>query len=137
MRRLRGLARHPALRYWLIQLPEVLLIATLAVLAVRAGLFEPGTAAVLFLLWLTKDAVLCIVFVRAERAGHPLGRDALVHARGEVITAIGPDHPGQVRIHGELWRARSAEGRHLGAGERIRVLGVEGMTVYVLPAEPP
>lgn len=137
MSRLRRLARHPALRYWLIQLPEVLLVAALAVLAVRAGLIGTGTAALLFLLWTSKDAVLCIVFVRAERAGHPLGRDALVHARGEVVTPIAPEHLGQVRIHGELWRARSAEGRHLAAGERIRVLGVEGMTVYVLPAEPP
>jgi membrane protein implicated in regulation of membrane protease activity len=42
---------------------------------------------------------------------------------------------GQVRIDGEIWAARCAEG--CGAGEAVTVTGVEGLTLVVERARPP
>jgi membrane-bound serine protease (ClpP class) len=41
--------------------------------------------------------------------------------------------PTSVYVEGELWRARPAEGASLGAGDRVRVVGREGMTLIVEP----
>jgi membrane protein implicated in regulation of membrane protease activity len=37
---------------------------------------------------------------------------------------------GWVRVEGELWRARGAEGAH--QGERVTVRGVDGLTLLVV-----
>jgi membrane-bound serine protease (ClpP class) len=40
---------------------------------------------------------------------------------------------GMVRVHGELWRAESS--RPVQEGETVRVLRVEGLKLYVEPAD--
>ena len=55
------------------------------------------------------------------------GVEALV---GSVGTAAEPLAPlGQVRIHGEIWEARSAE--EVPAGSQVRVLAVNGLRLDV------
>lgn len=58
------------------------------------------------------------------------GAEGLVGARGEVLSACRPE--GQVRVHGELWRARAE--RPVEEGERVCVLAVDGLTLRVEPA---
>jgi membrane-bound serine protease (ClpP class) len=55
------------------------------------------------------------------------GREAMVGARGETLTALNPG--GLIRCQGEVWRAQ-AEG-FIAAGERVHVLGVERLRVHV------
>jgi membrane-bound serine protease (ClpP class) len=56
-----------------------------------------------------------------------VGAEALIDAEGTVLT---PCHPlGQVQVVGERWEARCAEGAD--PGEKVRVVGIEGLTLTV------
>lgn len=60
------------------------------------------------------------------------GAEEIVGSRGEVRAPLDP--VGQVFVHGSLWRARSAdEDAAIGRGERVRVSGVDGLTLTVRP----
>jgi membrane protein implicated in regulation of membrane protease activity len=56
-----------------------------------------------------------------------MGPETLVGATGQVVTPCSP--VGQVRVQGELWRAHCAEGA--AAGEQVRVIALEGLTLLV------
>jgi membrane protein implicated in regulation of membrane protease activity len=56
-----------------------------------------------------------------------MGPETLIGATAEVVSACRPE--GQVRVQGELWRARCDEGAD--PGERVRVQGREGLTLLV------
>ena len=62
-----------------------------------------------------------------------VGTEALVGADAVVVTACRPD--GHVRIAGELWRAHCEAG--VDAGQRVRILGVSGLTLEVEAAPQP
>ena len=71
-----------------------------------------------------------LFWIRLSRRGRPrVGPEALVGARAEVVSACRP--VGQVRIQGELWRARSAA--DVDRGEAVRIAGIEGLTLLVEP----
>jgi membrane-bound serine protease (ClpP class) len=55
------------------------------------------------------------------------GIENLVGATGEVTTPLAPQ--GQVRVHGELWAARSRT--ELGVGTPVRVVEVNGLRLHV------
>lgn len=60
--------------------------------------------------------------------------DSLTGEVGMVITAVVPDSlSGKVRIHSEVWSARSD--RPIPAGTRVRVEGGQGVAVWVRPVE--
>ena len=59
------------------------------------------------------------------------GADGLVGAEGVVRRELNP--AGKVLLRGELWNARS-DGR-LEVGQRVRVVGVQGLTLEVAPVE--
>lgn len=58
------------------------------------------------------------------------GVEAMVGRTGEAVSDLEP--AGRVRIAGEEWTAVAARGR-VDAGERVRVVGVEGVTLRVEP----
>jgi membrane-bound serine protease (ClpP class) len=73
------------------------------------------------------EAWLWIQWSRRRRA--VVGVEALV---GEVGRLVSPCMPlGQVRIRGELWRARCSIGAD--EGDSVRVTGVDGLTLLVEP----
>jgi membrane-bound serine protease (ClpP class) len=57
------------------------------------------------------------------------GAETLIGARAVVASSCRPT--GQVRVQGELWRARCEAGADL--GETVRVVGREGLTLLVEP----
>jgi membrane-bound serine protease (ClpP class) len=63
----------------------------------------------------------------SRRARPAVGVEALVGRRAVAATRCSPH--GQVRIDGEIWAARCAQG--CDAGERVTVTGVEGLTLTV------
>ena len=81
--------------------------------------------------------VLMRLVLRSRGWQAQTGVEELVHEVGRVITAIngeaGAPQRGMVRIHGELWQARSAGA--IPAGARVRVLRVDGLTLEVEPLE--
>jgi membrane-bound serine protease (ClpP class) len=57
------------------------------------------------------------------------GVEGMLGMRGEVVERCDPE--GSVRVHGELWRARSAQ--PLTRGTEVVVLAVDGLTLEVEP----
>jgi membrane protein implicated in regulation of membrane protease activity len=63
------------------------------------------------------------------------GVDAMAGRIGVVTEPIGELDPGLVKVGGEIWRARSYfDNESIGAGARVEVVKVEGVTVLVIPA---
>jgi membrane-bound serine protease (ClpP class) len=87
-------------------------------------------------------AVITVALMRLvlrSRTGMPqTGVEQLMRDVGQVTEAIGvgagtqPGH-GMVRVHGELWRAASTVA--IPKGTQVRVLRVDGLTLYVEPVE--
>jgi membrane-bound serine protease (ClpP class) len=66
-----------------------------------------------------------IRFLRRYRV--TTGAEGLIGETAEVIEVCEPN--GRVRLRGEIWRARCAGGASV--GERVRVTGVDGLTLDV------
>ncbi|MCC7178960.1 MAG: nodulation protein NfeD [Acidobacteria bacterium] len=76
--------------------------------------------------------------LRAQRVPTTTGAEGLIGERGQALSTLGPAEPGQVRVHGEIWRAVSSA--QMPAGAWLRVARVEGLTLHVEalePTEPP
>jgi membrane-bound serine protease (ClpP class) len=71
--------------------------------------------------------VILSVLLRSRRRPVVTGGEALVGAQGEVV-AWG-EKGGQVRVKGEIWRARAAAA--IEAGTRVRVLARDGLVLTV------
>ena len=87
------------------------------------GLVMVGVAAVIeigetfFWIWLS------------QRHRVKVGAETLIGACAEVVAPCRPQ--GQVRVQGELWRARCEAGA--GPGDRVRVVERRGLTLLVEP----
>jgi membrane-bound serine protease (ClpP class) len=60
------------------------------------------------------------------------GREALIGARGEAVTALNPK--GQIRVLSEFWQARALEG-WIEKGKDVEVTGMDGLFLIVKVAE--
>jgi membrane-bound serine protease (ClpP class) len=72
-----------------------------------------------------------LFFWWSKRRRAAVGLDTLVGARGVATSDLWPE--GQVRLKGELWRARCAGG--CDSGTTVVVHEVDGLTLVVQPAE--
>ena len=70
--------------------------------------------------------------VRAQRSPAVSGREGMVGLLATVRSDIPSDGAGTVFVHGEFWDAVASA--PVNAGERVRVLAVEGLTLRVGPA---
>lgn len=66
--------------------------------------------------------------IRAQRRKPTTGVEGIVGEIGETITDLHPE--GQVRVHGEIWKAVSSEGT-LSAGTKVKVEQVENLQLTV------
>ena len=69
----------------------------------------------------------------AQRQPPVTGAQALVGQLARVRTSMTPSEPGLVDIRGEIWRAVSSVA--LPAGQPVRVLRVDGLTLTVEPTD--
>jgi membrane-bound serine protease (ClpP class) len=104
---------------------QVSLAAIAAVTAVLVGFFLVVVTAVL----------------SSRRRKVVTGREGLLGAPGVVRRELAPSREGIVLVQGELWQAVAPDGR-LAVGERVVVLGIEGLLLTVrratdiIPAPP-
>ena len=69
--------------------------------------------------------------LRAQQRKPATGQEAMVGETGTVMTDMKPGVPGQVTVHGEIWKATSD--RELKAGDRVVVDSFENWTLKVKP----
>jgi len=69
--------------------------------------------------------------LKSRRWKTATGKEELLGEEGVVTIALPAGGEGMIRIHGELWRAVSKES--IQAGEKVRVLRVEGLKLEVEP----
>jgi membrane-bound serine protease (ClpP class) len=67
--------------------------------------------------------------LKARRRKIVSGREELLDATGTVEVVDGAE--AWVRVHGESWRARRADGAPLACGDGVRVRAVDGLTLVV------
>lgn len=85
-------------------------------------------------------AMLLVVRPMARRHLHTpaqlrTGTAALVGAPGVVLDEVTP-RDGRVRIHGEVWSARSYDGRSvIAAGRDVHVVKIDGATALIMEEE--
>jgi len=106
-------------------------------------LFEPIAGGTLRPSWITLLAGIggvALTFivgmpsmVRTRFATPTIGREWMVGELGEVIDAVDPD--GVVNVRGARWRARTNRATPVPAGEQVRVVAIDGVTLEVEPLE--
>jgi membrane-bound serine protease (ClpP class) len=110
-----------------------------AVMLVRSPLTGGGVSLGLAMSTALPFALIAIVLMRLvlrSRAWTPqTGVEALVQETGLVTEPIGSTAAGRVLVRGELWRARSTS--TISNGARVRIVGVDGLTLHVEPITSP
>ena len=106
-------------------------------------LFEPLPGVTLRPSWITLLAgiggiVLAFVvgmpsMVRTRFATPTIGREWMIGELGEVVEAVDPD--GVVSVGSARWRARTNRATPVAAGEQVRVVAIDGVTLEVEPLE--
>jgi membrane protein implicated in regulation of membrane protease activity len=122
-------------RYWLFQIPELVALAALGALLVWLDWIAWYWVPAVMAADLLKDAVL-YPWLRAGYSAEPspmVGPERLLASRGVAIEDLAPE--GFVRISGELWRSRSADGAPVARGTAVRVERVEGLLLWVSAAK--
>jgi membrane-bound serine protease (ClpP class) len=71
--------------------------------------------------------------VRTRFATPTIGREWMVGESGEAVVAVSPE--GVVLVRGAQWRARTNRATPIEAGAAVRVVGIDGVTLEVEPAE--
>ena len=98
--------------------------------------FDPGALAISpWVIWPTPIAMGAVLLLLAwkvaavRRRPQTIGAHALVGARAEALSPIGPE-AGEVFLHGEYWQARSAG--PIPVRTKVRVTAVDGLVVTVV-----
>ncbi len=71
--------------------------------------------------------------VRTRFATPTIGREWMIGELGDVVEAVDPD--GVVSVGDARWRARTNRATPVKAGEQVRVVGIDGVTLEVEPLE--
>ena len=97
--------------------------------------FQISRAVILTVTALVAISFLAVItLVARAHARRPVtGKEGLIGTVGVVRRALEPE--GMVFVEGELWRARSNAGR-IPEGQLVRVVGLEGLRLTVVPVAP-
>jgi len=69
--------------------------------------------------------------LRARFSTPTIGRESMIGQMGEATTGIDPE--GMVDLRGGKWRARTNRATPIPAGERVRVVAIDGLLLEVEP----
>jgi membrane-bound serine protease (ClpP class) len=108
-----------------------------ALFLIRSPLTSGGVSVGVALAGTLPFAVLAVVLMRlvlrSRKWKSVTGKEELIGAHGVTVARLPAGTEGMIRVHGELWRAESS--RPVLEGETVRVLRVEGLKLYVEPAD--
>ena len=120
-------------RYWLLQLPALALLALILIFAQRWVDLPPWIFWGALAIWVVKDAILYPFVWRAYDWDHAEDSNLMVGAIGTAREPLTPS--GYVRVRGELWKAELAEGcQPVEEGDPVQVQEIHGLTLIVQPA---
>ena len=71
--------------------------------------------------------------IRAHKRKPEAGKEEMIGEVGKVVEDLSPE--GLVKVHGEIWRAVSKDGSKIRVGERVKVVGIRGLTLIVEKTE--
>ena len=127
------MSRRKYLEAYIALIDEFLIIAVIIALALIAlrmqGWISVKTVFIAIAVSITAGLGLFKALAKVIPRKPVVGAEALIGKKGTAKTDINGE--GYVLIEGELWRARSAKGERIKMGERVRVVGVYGLTVLV------
>lgn len=78
--------------------------------------------------------VLMRLVLRSRKWKLATGKEELLGAEGVAESGLGAGSEGMIRVHGELWRAVSAQ--PVSPGKHVKVVRIEGLRLSVEPVEP-
>jgi len=108
-----------------------------AIFLIRSPLTPGGVSVGVALAGTVPFAVLAVVLMRlvlrSRKWKSVTGKEELIGAHGVSVARLPAGTEGMVRVHGELWRAESS--RPVQEGETVRILRIEGLKLYVEPAD--
>ncbi len=108
-----------------------------AIFLIRSPLTPGGVSVGVALAGTIPFAVLAVVLMRlvlkSRQWKSVTGKEELIGENGVAMAQLAAGAVGLVRVHGELWRAESS--RPVREGETVRILRIEGLKLYVEPAE--
>jgi membrane-bound serine protease (ClpP class) len=108
-----------------------------AIFLIRSPLTPGGVSVGVALAGTVPFAILAVVLMRlvlrSRRWKTATGKEELIGSQGVAIGPLAAGAVGMVRVHGELWKAESS--KPVQEGEAVRILRVEGLKLYVEPAE--
>ncbi len=98
----------------------------------------PGDLAVPWLVIVMMSAAVALfmlsgmtAMLRARFSTPTIGRESMIGQMGEATTGIDPE--GMVDLRGGKWRARTNRATPIPAGERVRVVAIDGLLLEVEP----
>ncbi len=108
-----------------------------AIFLIRSPLTPGGVSVGVALAGTVPFAVLAVVLMRlvlrSRKWKSATGKEELIGSQGVAVKPLQPGAEGMIRAHGELWRAESAQ--PVAEGKTVRILRVEGLKLYVEPAD--
>ncbi len=106
-----------------------LVIITIGVLLAIFVVPDPWTVPVIGLAVVVEIAETLFWMRHSRRGSLKAGPETMIGEIGRVVTSCDPI--GEVRLHGEMWRARCDHGT--AAGQRVRIVARDGLTLLVEP----
>ena len=108
-----------------------------ALFLIRSPLTSGGVSLGVALAATVPFGVLAVVLMRlvlkSRQWKSATGKEELIGEHGVAMAKLAAGTEGMIRVHGELWRAESSQ--PVQEGETVKVLRVEGLKLYVEPAE--
>ena len=125
--------RRTIVRYALFQIPDLVLLGLGLLASVEWFGLSVAAAGVILGLWIVKDIAMFPVLRVAYEAAP--SHDRLSGAIGTAKQTLDPT--GYISVGSESWKAELVGHRgEVPAGAEVRVVGLNGLTVLVEPAEP-
>jgi membrane-bound serine protease (ClpP class) len=108
-----------------------------AIFLIRSPL-TPGGVSIRVAIAATLPFAVLVVFLmrlvlRSRKWKTVTGKEELIGAQGVVVKLLQSGAEGMIQVHGELWRAESSQ--PVQEGKTVKVLRVEGLKLYVEPAD--
>jgi membrane protein implicated in regulation of membrane protease activity len=127
-------ARRRALRrYVLFQLPGLAALLLLLIILERWSDLPSWIVFVSLAAWIAKD-VLLFPFVWRSYIPPSADDDRMVGEIGVCKERMDPS--GYIFVRGELWKARLDDGSPVDKGQKVVVVGMQGLTLVVRPKKP-